>query len=277
MGLRINTNVAALGAQKSLSQTNEAQARSIGKLATGSRIVRAADDAAGLAISEHLKAKIRGVRQAERNTNDGISMIQTAEGGLNETSSILTRLRELAIQTSSDTLGDKERELTDLEVQSMKSEIERISNVTEFNGKKLLNGIGGVYDIQVGVNNNDKLDRIKYDASKSNATLSGLNLKGVRVNTKEDSWESLEILDDAITNVSGQRATLGAAQNRLASTVRNLQTFIENLSAANSRIRDTDFASEISNNARLGILLNAGVSVLSQANANGSQALRLLS
>ena len=277
MGLRINTNVAAITAQKSLSNTNEAQARSISKLATGSRIVRAADDAAGLAISEHLKAKIRGLRQAERNTNDGISMIQTAEGGLNETSSILTRLRELAIQTSSDTLGDTERALTDLEFQSLKSEIERISAVTEFNGKKLLNGEGDVYDLQVGVNNDDKLDRIKYDASDSDATLSGLGLSGLRVDSKSDSWESLDKLDEAIRRVSGQRASLGAAQNRLASTVRNLQTFVENLSAANSRVRDTDFASEVSNNARLNILLNAGVSVLTQANSNGSQALRLLS
>ena len=130
---------------------------------------------------------------------------------------------------------------------------------------------------KVGVYNNDKLDRIKYDASQSNATLDGLGIEDIRVDSKKDSWKSLEILDTAITNVSGQRASLGAAQNRLASTVRNLQTFVENLSAANSRIRDTDFASEVSNNTRLNILLNAGTSVLAQANSNGNQALRLLS
>jgi flagellin len=153
MGLRINTNVTSLAAQRTLSANNTEQASTLGKLSSGTRIVKSADDAAGLAISEKLKAQIRGVNQAERNANDGISMIQTAEGGLNETSNILVRLRELAVQSSSDTVGDTERKYTDLEYQNLKQEMERISQVTEFNGKKLLNGSGDKFDFQVGINN----------------------------------------------------------------------------------------------------------------------------
>ena len=153
MGLRINTNVTSLAAQRTLSANNAEQASTLGKLSSGTRIVKSADDAAGLAISEKLKAQIRGVNQAERNANDGISMIQTAEGGLNETSNILVRLRELAVQSSSDTVGDQERKYTDLEYQNLKQEMERISQVTEFNGKKLLNGSGDKFDFQVGINN----------------------------------------------------------------------------------------------------------------------------
>ncbi|MCK5882147.1 MAG: flagellin FliC, partial [Bacteriovoracaceae bacterium] len=145
MGLRINTNVASLSAQRALGNTTKAQSSSLEKLSSGSRIVKAADDAAGLAISEKMKAAIRGTNQAERNANDGISMIQTAEGGLNEVSNILIRLRELSVQSASDTVGDSERQFTDMEYQNLKQEVERISSVTEFNGKKLLNGEGDKY------------------------------------------------------------------------------------------------------------------------------------
>lgn len=276
MGLRINTNVTSLSAQRTLGVSNQAQQKTLEKLSSGTRIVRASDDAAGLAISEKLKAQIRGVNQAERNASDGISMIQTAEGGLNEISNILTRLRELSVQAASDTVGNTERGFTDLEYQNLKQEIERISQVTEFNGKKLLNGSGDVYDFQVGINNDDFQDRIKFDAQAQNAGLSNLQIDGVQVSSKEGAQGSLEVLDNAIEMVSGQRAQLGASQNRLNSTIQNLQVFTENLGAANSRIRDTDFAAETANNTRLNILTNAGTSVLAQANAQGSAALKLI-
>jgi flagellin len=276
MGLRINTNVPSLTAQRTLGNSNDEQAQSLNKLSTGTRIVRSADDAAGLAISEKLKAQVRSNRQAQRNANDGISMIQTAEGGLSESSSILIRLRELAIQASSDTVGDTERGFTNLEYQALKEEVERISQVTEFNGKKLLNGEGGSYDIQVGIRNSDTEDRIKYDAALNNSTVSNLGIDGLSVATKEDAQGTLESIDSAISMIAEQRAVLGAAQNRLTSTVSNLQVTNENLSAANSRIRDVDYAEETATNAKLNILTNAGTAVLAQSNARGQQALKLI-
>ncbi len=276
MGLRINTNVTSLAAQRTLSANNTEQASTLGKLSSGTRIVRAADDAAGLAISEKLKAQIRGVNQAERNANDGISLIQTAEGGLNEVSNILVRLRELSVQSASDTVGDEERKFTDLEFQNLKQEIERISSSTEFNGKKLLNGMGDKFDFQVGINNDDFQDRIKYDAARTNAGMSALGIEELTVGSKDGSQSSLATIDSALQNVSGQRAELGAIQNRLTSTINNLQVSSENLSAANSRIRDTDFAMESAKNTKLNILTNAGTSVLSQANSQGQAALKLL-
>ena len=276
MGLRINTNVTSIAAQRTLGNNSIAQASTMGKLSAGTRIVRAADDAAGLAISEKLKAQIRGTRQAERNANDGISMIQIAEGGLNEVSNILVRLRELSVQAASDTVGDVERGFTDLEYQNLKQEVERIAEVTEFNGKKLLNGEGDKYDVQVGINNDPFQDRIAYDASASNARIAALGIDSIAVSTKESAQDSLNILDSAIEKVSGQRANLGAVQNRLASTIQNLQISNENLSAANSRIRDTDFASETAENAKLSVLNTAGSSVLAQANAFGQHALKLI-
>lgn len=276
MGLRINTNVTSLAAQRTLGINNTEQANVLGKLSSGTRIVRSADDAAGLAISEKLKAQIRGVNQAERNANDGISMIQTAEGGLNETSNILVRLRELAVQSASDTVGDTERQYTDLEYQNLKQEMERISQVTEFNGKKLLNGSGDKYDFQVGINNDDFQDRIQYDAAKGNSGLDALGIAELNVGSKKASQASLDKIDKAINNVSGQRAELGAIQNRLTSTINNLQISSENLSTANSRIRDTDFAAETAKSTRMNILTQAGSSVLAQANAQGQAALKLI-
>ena len=219
MGLRINTNTTSLSAQRTLGVNNEAQAKSLGKLSSGTRIVRSADDAAGLAISEKLKATIRGQAQAERNANDGISMIQTAEGGLSEVGNILIRMRELSVQAASDTVGDTERGFTDLEYQNLKQEIERISQVTEFNGKKLLNGTGDTYDFQIGINNDDFQDRIKFNTEMLNSSLDSLGVGDLAVTSKEESQNALAALDTAIQKVSGQRAELGAKQNRLTSTV----------------------------------------------------------
>lgn len=276
MGLRINTNPTSLSAQRTLGVNSDAQARSLGKLSSGTRIVRSADDAAGLAISEKLKAQIRGQAQAERNANDGISMIQTAEGGLSEIGNILIRMRELSVQAASDTVGDSERSFTDLEYQNLKQEIERISQVTEFNGKKLLDGTGDTYNFQIGINNDDFQDRINFNTEFINSTVSNLGVDGLSISDKEGAQTGLVSLDEAIQKVSGQRAELGAKQNRLTSTVQNLQISSENLSAANSRIRDTDYAQETANNTRLNILSAAGTSVLAQSNQQGQNALKLI-
>lgn len=276
MALRINTNVQAIAAQRNLNLNHDAQNKSLEKLASGSRIVRAADDAAGLAISEKLKAHIRSMRQAERNANDGISLVQVAEGGMNETSNILTRLRELSIQSASDTIGDVERGFINKEVMGLKDEINRIALSTEFNGRKLLDGNADALDIQVGIKNNDFEDRFKFNAKALNSTLDALGLIEVDNATKASSQMNLEKIDSAITRINENRSELGALQNRLQSTINNLGIYRENLSAANSRIRDCDVAEETSELTKNNILTQSTVSVLGQANNNAQVALKLL-
>jgi flagellin len=276
MGLRIATNVNAINAQKNLYGLSNEIGTTMARLSSGYRINRSSDDAAGLAISENLKAQIRGFKQANRNANDGISLVQIAEGGLNEVSNMLVRLRELAIQTSSDTIGDRERGLVDVEYQQLKEEIERVAQTTQFNGTPLLNGQGGLLDFQVGVYNDPLNDRISFDASQGNATLESLQLQDVGVLTKEASQESLSFVDEAMNYVGAARAGLGALQNRLQTTSQSLATAEENYSAANSRIRDTDIAAESTALAKNNILMNAATSVLAQANQQQSLALKLL-
>lgn len=276
MGFRINTNVSSIAAQRSLKVNNRESEATLAKLSSGTRITKASDDAAGLAISEKMKADIRSLKQADRNANDGISMIQTAEGGLNEVSSILTRMRELAVQTSSDTVGDPERQMSNMEYQNLKLELDRISQVTEFNGRKLLNGEGDIVDFQIGAKNDNFLDRISYDTGMVNSRIDQLGVSELDVSTKDGSQESLAAVDAAIEKVSGNRAYLGAIQNRLVSTSNNLQTNVENLSAANSRIRDVDYAELAAQKAKNDILGVAGTSVLAQANMNGQAALKLI-
>jgi flagellin len=276
MGLRISTNVAALNAQKNLYMTNIHQNRSMARLSSGFRINQAADDAAGLAISENLKGQIRGLRQANRNANDGISLVQIAEGSLNEVSNMLIRLRELGVQASSDTIGDTERQFLDVEYQQLKSEIQRVTEATNYNGYDLLNGTGGVLDIQVGTNNDPFKDRISFNAGAANSTLEALGIVAESLETKESAQQSLSTVDNAMISVNSIRANFGAMQNRLQSTSSNLLIYDENMSAANSRIRDTDVAAETSEMIRNSILMQAGVSVLGQANQQNQLALKLL-
>jgi flagellin len=250
--------------------------RTLERLASGSRINHAGDDAAGLAISENLRAQIRGMRQAKRNSQDGISMVQVAEGGLNEVTNILVRLRELSIQSASDTISDTERQFTDREFQSLKQEIDRIANVTQFNGMPMLNGKGGIYEFQVGTHNNPILDRIVFNAERSDASLDALKLGGESTATKQGAQLSLSVIDDALIRVNSVRADLGALQNRLQSTISNLAISDENLSAANSRIRDTDMAEEVSEMTKQNILMQSGIAVLGQANNTANVALKLL-
>jgi flagellin len=276
MGMRITTNMAAISAQKNMVGSQRDIQKSMTQLASGSRITKSADDAAGLAISENLKSQIRSLGQAGRNANDGISLIQTAEGGLGEVSNILTRMRELGIQSASDTVSGRERELIDKEVQQLKNEVQRIAVTTKFGNQPLIDGTGETFDFQVGIQNDPMADRISFNAGEADATASALGIDGFDFTSKEGAQEALAALDDAQSNVNGFRATLGALQNRLQSTVDNTSTQNENLSAANSRIRDTDVAQSSADMARNNILLQASTSTLAQANQLPGLALKLI-
>ena len=276
MGMRVSTNVAALNAQRNLVGSQRTINDSMAKLSSGSRINKAADDAAGLAISEGFKSQMRSATMAQRNANDGISMVQTAEGGLNEIGNIVVRLRELAMQGASDTVADQERGMLNKEVVQLKSEIQRIASVTTWGTAKLLDGSSEKFDFQVGIFNKEDEDRISFKANENVATLDAMGLSGIDFSTKEGSQEALAKLDGAQTHVSGTRANLGALQNRLTSTVDNLAVAVENISAANSRIRDTDVAQASSEMTRNNILLQAGTSTLAQANQSNQLALKLI-
>ncbi len=276
MGLRINTNVASLNAQRNLGSTRISMNKSLEKLSSGQRINRAGDDAAGLAISENLKAQIKGLGQAERNAEDGISLVQIAEGALGEVSNILIRLRELSVQAASDTIGTTERKFLNVEFEQLTSEVDRIANSTEFNRVPLLNGTGAVFDIQIGTRNDPISDRLTFDASSADVNVAALGLNLASVSDKISAQNSLTSIDQAIISVSGIRADFGALQNRLQSTVNNIQTSIENLAAANSRVRDTDVAAETAELTKQNILMTAGTSVLAQANSSTNNALSLI-
>jgi flagellin len=276
MGLRINTNIMSVNAQRNLRGTKLAMESASEKLSSGYRINKSADDAAGLAISENLGGGIRSFRQASRNAQDGISFIQVAEGGMSEVSNMVIRLRELGVQAASDTIGPKERDYLDREVQQLKLEMQRIAQGTEYNGMKLLNGSGEKLDFQIGIKNDEFLDRISYDPSLTNVSLESLGLAEISAADKTNAQESLQKLDEAIQVVNSNRAQLGALQSRLNSTINNTEVAIENYSAAKSRIRDADVASETAELTRNSILLQAGVSVLAQANQSQSMALKLL-
>lgn len=275
MGLRINTNVPSLSVQRNVENNTNQVNKSYAKLSSGNRISRAGDDAAGLSISQNLEAQTRGLKQAQRNANDGISFVQTAEGGLNEVSNILIRLRELGVQAASDTVGQTERGFIDKEFQSLKSEIDRISQVTNFNGTNLLNGSGETLSFHVGANAGPN-NRIDFSPQSSDARTATLGVEGISAMNRDGAADSLAKIDAAITRINENRSTLGAIQNRLGSTAVTLGISAENLSEAKSRIADTDIASETSNLVKNSILQNAGVGVLSQANTAPNLALKLL-
>ena len=276
MGLRVNTNVGSINAQRSLFNTTNMLSKSMEKLSSGLRINRAGDDAAGLAISEGLKSDIRALQQASRNAADGISMIQTAEGGLEEVSGILIRLRELAEQSANETLGTAERGYLNTEFTALVSEITRVADSTEFNGTKLLDGTNTSLDIQVGIGTSSA-SQVAI-ALGTTMTATGLSLNATVISGVDNANALLAItaLDTATASVSARRSTFGAAQNRLESTIRNIGMTVENLSAANSRIRDVDIAWETSQMTSFQILQQAGVSVLAQANSTPQMALMLL-
>lgn len=275
MGLRISTNNASLITQRNIEKVNEEVKKSFARLSSGEKIVNASDDAAGLAISKNLEAEVRGLRQAQRNANDGVSFVQTAEGALNEVSNILIRLRELGVQASSDTLGDGERALIDREYQVLKQEVDRISQVTNYNGRNLLDGSGGELSFQVGTQSGES-NVIHYSAQANNVSASNLGISSAGVAERDSAIDSLETVDKALDQVNLFRSDLGAVQNRLHAASANLGVYIENISEARSRIADTDVAVEASNLAKQSIIQSAGISVLAQANASSANALKLL-
>ncbi|MFN3697625.1 MAG: flagellin [Pseudobdellovibrio sp.] len=275
MGMRITTNVAAINTQRNLTNSQRMMQTSSAQLASGYRINKAADDAAGLAISENMRGQIRSSGQAKRNANDAISLVQTAEGGLGEVTNIIVRLRELGIQSASDTIGDQERQLIQTEVLQLKSEVNRIAKATRWNSTNLLDGSSPQFDFQVGIYASED-DQITFDASKNVATLDALGLTDIDYTSKEGSKSAITKLESAQQSVNTMRANLGALQNRMTSTVDTLAITEENLAAANSRIRDTDVASSTSEMARNSVLLQAGTATLAQANQSTQLALKLI-
>ncbi len=274
MGLRIQTNVASLNAQRNLAGATLALSGSFRKLSTGLRVASAADDAAGLAISERLRAQIRSVAQSERNANDGISLVQTAEGALNEVNNILVRMRELAIQSKNGTLADQDRDTLDLEFQQIISEIDRIAKATNFSGLKLLDGTSPTISLHIGPGTTAGVDTLNISLVSTLA--SNLGISALSIGTGANVTNAITGIDAAINTVLSLRGSLGATQNRLQSTIRQLQIDRENLSAAESRIRDLDVAEETANLTRNSILQQAAISILAQANVQPQAALSLL-
>jgi flagellin len=275
MGLRIQNNVEAFNAHRQLSGTAAKAAKSMEKLSSGYRINRAADDAAGLAISEKMRAQIGGLGQAQRNAQDGVSLVQTAEGALNEVHSMLQRVRDLKVQYENGTLDVDDKKSIVSEVTALAAEITEISTKTEFNGISLLDGNGGsagVVSFQVGANTGETISVTTKDVAGVSGTG---DIDGV---SDTAGWEAIDLdaIDDAINNVSTLRSDFGAVQNRLEHRLNNLATYQENLVGSESRIRDVDMASEMVNFTKLGILQQAGVSMLAQANQAPQSVLSLL-
>lgn len=276
MGLRVNTNITSMRAMKTLGDTKGSMDRTMNRLSSGSRINNSADDAAGLAISENLKAQMRGLKQSVRNAQDGVSLLQIAEGGMNEIANILVRLRELGIQSSSDTISDREREMVEIEYRQLVDEVDRIAATTEFNGTNLLTGSSKLLDIQVNTKNSPDADRISFDGSSTDVGTVALGIDFATVADKYSAQESLSMVDQAIQHVSALRANFGAMQARMNSSIENLLQSTENTAAANSRIRDADVAEESTALAKHNIMMQSGVAVLSQSNSQGALAMQLL-
>ena len=274
MGLRINTNMASLSAQRVLSVQQKRAEHAAQSLSSGSKIVNAADDAAGLSISESLKGQIRGIAQARNNAFNAGSAIQISEGGLNEINNILIRLRELGIQAASDNIGETERGFLNEEVKQLIQESDRIARTTRFGAKVLLDGSGGEMEFHVGAFGGDE-NRVSYNLS-TDATAKAIGIDSVDISEKEGARETLQIVDEALVKIGSMRANFGAIQNRLFTATSNLDIQYENLSAANSRIRDTDVAREAAEFASANILQQTAVSVLAQANQLPGVALKLL-
>ena len=276
MGMVINTNTQAINAQRNLSRTSSSLSNSMARLSSGLRITSAKDDAAGLAISEKMKAQIRGLSQAERNANDGISLVQTGEGAMDEIGGMLIRMRELAVQAANGTTDSSQKGFLNNEFGQLTDEITRIANSTDFNGTSLLNADSSV-TLHIGTGTSTTVDQMSVTFKDVRATSSYMsNVASADISDVSGATAAIASIDTAITNLSEQRGKLGAFQNRLESSVRNLATTRENLSASNSRIRDVDVASESVAMTRSQILMQAGTSVLAQANQLPQMALGLI-
>lgn len=274
MGLRINTNLSSINAQRQLSTNQKRLEHAQAALASGSRIVNAADDAAGLAISENIRGQVQGIRMARQNAYNAQSLIQVSEGGLNELNNIVIRIRELGVQAASDTVSDTERSFLNQESSQLIQEAERIAQSTRFGNKTLLNGSGEELEYHVGPFGGEE-NVIKYSID-ADATTGALGIDGISLEDKSGARDTLESVDTAIEKLSQMRADFGAVQSRLQVTVSNLDIQNENLTAAMSRIKDADVAHESSEMTSARILQSAAVGVLAQANQNGMDALRLI-
>ncbi|MBA2874626.1 flagellin N-terminal helical domain-containing protein [Thermaerobacillus caldiproteolyticus] len=269
--MRIQHNISALNTYRQLAFNNSQAAKNLEKLSSGYRINRAGDDAAGLAISEKMRGQIRGLEMASKNAQDGISLIQTAEGALNETHAILQRMRELAVQSANDTNTSADRAALQAEVNQLVSEIDRIANNTEFNTQKLLNGSFSGKVFHIGANNGQSIT-----LSINSMRASGLGVSGLSISSQSAADAAISTIDTAIETVSTERAKLGAVQNRLEHTINNLGATQENLTAAESRIRDVDMAKEMMEFTKNNILMQAAQSMLAQANQQPQGVLQLL-
>ena len=274
--MRINHNLSALNAWKNMTVNDGGQTKSLEKLSSGLRIGRAADDAAGLSISEKMRGQISGLNQASRNAQDGISLLQTAEGALQETHTILQRMRELAVQSASDTVTNEDRAEIQKEINALRVEIDRISTTTEFNTQPLLNGDYSGKIIHIGANEDQSLTVTISNMSASNLAVAGGVGEGISVSTQGAANTAITTINTAINTVSGERSKLGAIQNRLEHTIANLSTSAENLTAAESRIRDVDIAVEMMTFTKYQILSQASTAMLAQANAKPQAVLQLL-
>lgn len=275
MGLRINTNVASIGAQRVLGKQQARAEHAQLAISSGSRIVHASDDAAGLAISENIRGQLSGIKMARNNAFNAQSLIQVSEGGLNEISNIMIRLRELGVQAASDTVSDTERSFLDQEAQQLVAESDRIAKSTRFGNKALLDGSGEEMQYHVGPFADEAENTIKYKIS-ADATTSTLGIDGVSLSDKSGARSTLEAVDAGLIKIGQMRADFGAVQSRLSSTTSNLDVQYENLSAAKSRISDADIAYESAEMTSANILQQASVGVLAQANSNGAAALKLI-
>ena len=275
MALTVNTNIAAMGATKNLNRSNNGLSSTLGRISSGMRINSAADDAAGLGVAENLSAASRSIKVAQRNTNDGISVVQTAEGATNEVANILKRMRELSVQSASETLDNGERAYIQDEFVQLSEEVDRISSVTEFNGVNLTDGTNATIAVQVGINNtaNDQIDITLGDLSA--ATL-GVDTVAVDLSTSTGASAGIAAVDTALDTLNGYRSDLGAVQNRLESSMNNLENYDQNLSSAESQIRDADFAQEAAEMAKYQVMQQAGVAALAQAKSINMQASQLI-
>ncbi len=275
MAITVATNMPSVNARRHLEETSGKFQKAAERVASGKRINSIGDDAAGMTIAFSLEAKIRSIQQARRNSQDALSLIQVAEGGMNEVGNLLVRMRELSIQASSDNVSDKERQMIELESSQIKSEVDRLSQATKFFDTQLLNGSGKDFTFQIGIDNNEN-NRLEFDASKLDLTASNLGISGVDMSDIDNARSALGDIDDALVKMNEPRASVGALQSRMNSIIGNLNVYEENITAAKSRILDADIASEAAEMIKGTVLQRAGVAVLAQANQLPTMALRLL-
>lgn len=275
MPISLATNLPAVKVRGHLDRVGENFSKSIERVASGKRIIRSGDDAAGLSISNSLEAKIRSIQQARRNASEAMSLIQVAEGGMNEVSNLVVRLRELAVQAASDTVGEREREMLQLEAVQIREEVDRLAEATRYFDTQLLNGTSKNFNFQIGIENTI-YDRIQYDSSEVDLRSGALGVDGINLADKDGAADSLSVVDEAFKRMGTPRSKLGALQLRMTSIQNNLSTYEESLTAANSRILDADIARETTNVVQSQILQKAGMAVLAQANAAPMHIMKLV-